>query len=109
MVFVEKAAASMDDIKSTLSSSDYATKTAGARHAPAAAPIGEGVYAITSTGEGRGQTHLAYMLTRPEEVGEVQDGVGLKKQGSYITSAKNPTAAAPAGASLPKGAEYPKE
>ena len=109
MVFVEKAAASMDDIKSTLSSSDYATKTAGARHAPAAAPIGEGVYAITSTGEGRGQTHLAYMLTRPEEVGEVQDGVGLKKQGSYITSAKNPTAPAPAGASLPKGAEYPKE
>ena len=109
MVFVEKAAASMDDIKSTLSSSDYATKTAGARHAPAAAPIGEGVYAITSTGEGRGQTHLAYMLTRPEEVGEVQDGVGLKKQGSYITSAKNPTAPAPTGASLPKGAEYPKE
>ena len=109
MVFVEKSAATMDDIKSTLSSSDYATKTAGPRHTPAAAPIGEGVYAITSTGEGRGQTHLAYILTRPEEVGEVQNGVGLKKQGSYITSAKNPTAPAPAGASLPKGAEYPKE
>ena len=109
MVFVEKAAATMDDIKSTLSSSDYATKTAGPRHTPAAAPIGEGVYAITSTGEGRSQTHLAYILTRPEEVGEVQNGVGLKKQGSYITSAKNPTTAAPAGASLPKGAEYPKE
>ena len=109
MVFVEKAAATMDDIKSQLSSSDYTTKTAGARHTPAAAPIGEGVYAITSTGGGRGQTHLAYILTRPEEVGEVQNGVGLKKQGSYFTSAKNPTAAAPAGASLPKGAEYPKE
>ena len=109
MVFVDKSAATMDDIKSQLSSSDYTTKTAGARHTPAAAPIGEGVYAITSTGEGRGQTHLAYILTRPEEVGEVQKGVGLKKQGSYITSAKNPTTAAPAGASLPKGAEYPKE
>lgn len=109
MVFVEKAAATMDDIKSTLSSSDYTTKTAGPRHTPAAAPIGEGVYAITSTGKGRGETHLAYILTRPEEVGEVQNGVGLKKQGSYITSAKNPTTAAPAGASLPKGAEYPKE
>ena len=109
MVFVDKSAATMDDIKSTLSSSDYATKTAGPRHTPAAAPIGEGVYAITSMGDGRGQTHLAYMLTRPEEVGEVQNGVGLKKQGSFITSAKNPTTPAPAGASLPKGAEYPKE
>ena len=109
MVFVEKSAATMDDIKSQLSSSDYATKTAGPRHTPAAAPIGEGVYAITSTGGGRGQTHLAYILTRPEEVGEAQNGVGLRKQGSYFTSAKNPTTAAPAGASLPKGAEYPKE
>ncbi len=109
MVFVDKAAATMDDIKSQLSSSDYATKTAGPRHTPAAAPIGEGVYAITSTGGGRGQTHLAYILTRPEEIGEVQNGVGLRKQGSYFTSAKNPTTAAPAGASLPKGAEYPKE
>ncbi len=109
MVFVDKSAATMDDIKSQLSSSDYTTKTAGARHTPAAAPIGEGVYAITNTGGGRAQTHLAYILTRPEEVGEVQNGVGLKKQGSYITSAKNPTTAAPAGASLPKGAEYPKE
>ena len=109
MVFVEKSSASMDEIKTQLSSSDYTTKTAGARHTPAAAPIGEGVYAITSTGKGRGETHLAYILTRPEEVGEVQRGVGLKKQGSFITSAKNPTAAAPAEASLPKGPEYPKE
>lgn len=107
MVFVEKAHASMDEIKAQLSSSDYTTKTAGARHTPAAAPMGEGVYAITST-EGGG-THLAYILTRPEEVGEVQRGVGLGKQGSFMTSAKNPTVAAPAGAGLPKGAEYPKE
>ena len=109
MVFVEKSGASMDEIKTQLSSSDYVTKTQGARHTPAAAPMGEGVYAITSTGEGRAQTHLAYILTRPEEVGEVQQDVGLKKQGSFLTSAKNPTVAAPAGASLPKGAEYPKE
>lgn len=106
MTFVEKTTVTMDEIKDNLSSSDYMTKTAGSRHTPAAAPIGEGVYAITSTGR---ETHLAYILTIPSEVNEVQEGVGLKQRGSFVTSAKNPETAAPAGASLPKGAEYPKE
>ncbi|CAL8577856.1 hypothetical protein XPA_003669 [Xanthoria parietina] len=106
MTFVEKTNVTMDEIKDNLSSSDYMTKTAGSRHTPAAAPIGEGVYAITSTGR---ETHLAYILTIPSEVNEVQEGVGLKQRGSFVTSAKNPETAAPAGASLPKGAEYPKE
>ncbi|KAL9602968.1 MAG: hypothetical protein Q9219_001493 [cf. Caloplaca sp. 3 TL-2023] len=106
MVFVEKANGTMDDIKSSLSASDYMTKTAGSRHTPAAAPIGEGVYAITSTGR---ETHIAYILTIPSEVSDVQDGVGLRQRGSFVTSAKNPETSAPAGASLPKGAEYPKE
>ncbi|KAL8738684.1 MAG: hypothetical protein Q9181_000568 [Wetmoreana brouardii] len=106
MTFVERANASIEDIKNNLSASDYMTKTAGARHTPAAAPIGEGVYAITSTGR---ETHLAYILTRPSEISEVQDGVGLRQRGSYVTSAKNPETSAPAGANLPKGAEYPKE
>ncbi|KAL8986697.1 MAG: hypothetical protein Q9177_004029 [Variospora cf. flavescens] len=106
MTFVEKANASMEDIKSSLSASDYMTKTAGSRHTPAAAPIGEGVYAITSTGR---ETHLAYILTIPAEVDEIQKDVGLRQRGSYVTSVKNPETAAPAGASLPKGAEYPKE
>ncbi|CAF9907176.1 hypothetical protein IMSHALPRED_005460 [Imshaugia aleurites] len=106
MTFVEKANISMDDIKSQLSSSDYTTKTAGARHTPAATPIGEGVYAITQTGR---ETHLAYILTIPSELGEIQQGVGLKQRGSYITSAKNPQSSGPANASLPQGAEYPQE
>ncbi|KAL9020725.1 MAG: hypothetical protein Q9185_002041 [Variospora sp. 1 TL-2023] len=106
MTFVEKANASMEDIKGSLSASDYMTKTAGSRHTPAAAPIGEGVYAITSTGR---ETHLAYILTIPAEVDEIQNDVGLRQRGSYVTSVKNPETAAPAGASLPKGAEYPKE
>lgn len=106
MTFVEKANVSMDDIKSQLSSSDYATKTAGARHTPAATPIGEGVYAITQTGR---ETHLAYILTIPSELGEIQQGVGLRQRGSYITSAKNPQSSGPANANLPHGAEYPKE
>ncbi|KAK4691793.1 hypothetical protein P7C71_g5284, partial [Lecanoromycetidae sp. Uapishka_2] len=106
MVFVEKADASMDDVKNQLSSSDYATKTAGARHTPSAAPIGEGVYAITKTGR---ETHLAYILTLPSELSEVQQEVGLRQRGSYITSAKNPKSASPANASLPQGPEYPQE
>ena len=106
MTFVEKTKISMDDIKNQLSSSDYSTKTAGARHTPAATPIGEGVYAITQTGR---ETHLAYILTVPSELGEVQQGVGLKQRGSYITSAKNPQSSGPANANLPQGAEYPQE
>lgn len=106
MTFVEKANVSMDDIKSQLSSSDYTTKTAGARHTPAATPIGEGVYAITQTGR---ETHLAYILTIPSELGEVQQEVGLRQRGSYITSAKNPQSSGPANANLPQGAEYPQE
>ncbi|KAL9587644.1 MAG: hypothetical protein Q9212_000098 [Teloschistes hypoglaucus] len=106
MTFVEKTNTSMDDIKTNLSASDYMTKTAGSRHTPAAAPIGEGVYAITSTGR---ETHLAYILTLPAEISEIQESVGLRQRGSFLTSAKNPETSAPAGASLPKGAEYPKD
>ena len=69
MTFVEKANIGMDDIKSQLSSSDYSTKTVGVRHTPAAAPIGEGVYAITQTGR---ETHLTYILTIPSDLGEIQ-------------------------------------
>lgn len=106
MTFVEKSNISMDDIKSQLSSSDYTTKTVGVRHTPAAGPIGEGIYAITQTGR---ETHLAYILTIPSELSEVQEGVGLRQRGSYITSAKNPQSSGPANANLPQGAEYPQE
>ena len=106
MTFVAKANSTMEEIKQQLSSSDYSTKTAGVRHTPAAAPIAEGVYAITKTGR---DTHLAYILTLPSEISEVQKDVGLRQRGSYFTSAKNPTASAPANASLPQGAAYPKE
>lgn len=106
LTYVEKAKSSMNDIKDQFSSSEYATKTAGTRHTPAAAPIGEGVYAITQTG---GSTHLAYILTLPEELDDVQKGIGLRQRGSFTTSAKNPQSSAPANAQLPQGADYPKE
>ena len=106
MVFVEKANASMDDIKSTFASADYVTQTAGSRHTPAAAPVGEGVYAITTTGR---ESHLAYILTIPSELSEIQKDVGLQERGSFITSAKNPQYPGPANTNLPQGPEFPQE
>jgi len=106
MVFVEKPSASMEEIKNALASSDYMTKTAGARHTPAAAPIGEGVYAITTTGR---ESYIAYMLTIPSELSEVQHDVGLKERGSFVTSVKNPQYPGPTNTNLPKGPEFPQE
>ncbi|MCJ1360608.1 MAG: hypothetical protein MMC33_010616 [Icmadophila ericetorum] len=106
MVFVEKANASMEEIKSVMGASDYMTKTAGARHTPAMAPVGEGIYAVTTTGR---ESHLAYMITIPSELSEVQQDIGLKEQGSFVTSVKNPKYEGPANANLPKGADFTKE
>ena len=106
MVFVEKSSASMEEIKNDLASSDYMTKTAGSRHTPAATPIGEGVYSITTTGR---ESHIAYILTIPAELSEVQQDVGLKERGSFVTSVKNPQHPGPANTNLPKGPEYPPE
>ena len=106
MLFVEKANASMGEIKSGMGASDYATKTAGTRHTPAMAPIGEGVYALTSTGR---ESHLAYMVTIPSELSEVQRDVGLREQGSFIVSVKNPQYGGPANTNLPKGPDFTEE
>lgn len=107
LVFVEKAQLSFKDLKDTfLSASDYTTQTAGTRHTPAATPVGEGIYAITTTGR---ESHLAYILTIPAELGQVQQDIGLRDRGSFITSTKNPQYPSPAGASLPRGPDYPEE
>ncbi|KAK5137980.1 hypothetical protein LTR08_005777 [Meristemomyces frigidus] len=110
MSFVEKASTSMGTLREEFfQGSDYSTKTVGTRHTPAVTPIGEGVYAMTSTGSGRTTTHLSYMLTIPQEIGEVQKDVGIAEQGSFVLSTKNPESSSPANASLPKGPDYPKE
>ncbi|KAM0525680.1 hypothetical protein ACHAPE_000391 [Trichoderma viride] len=105
--FVEKSGASYDEIKGQfLAGEEYETKTKGTRHTPAATPIGEGVYAITTTGR---ESHLAYMLTIPQKLGQVQNALKVKEQGSFIISTKNPKYPGPASAQLPKGPEYPKK
>ncbi|KJY01692.1 hypothetical protein TI39_contig282g00021 [Zymoseptoria brevis] len=110
MAFVEKAKVGMDTLKEEFfSGSDYSTKTTGTRHTPEVTPMGEGVYAMTSTGGGQGTTHLAYMLTIPSEIGEVQKDLGISQKGSFVLSLKNPESKGPANAQLDKGAEYPSE
>ncbi|VUC32581.1 unnamed protein product [Clonostachys rosea] len=107
MIFVEKSNASFKDLKkSFLDGADYETKTAGTRHTPAAIPVGEGVYALTTTGR---ESHLVYMLTIPEKLGSAQEGLGIKEKGSFIISTKNPNYAGPANARLPESPEFPTE
>jgi hypothetical protein len=107
MVFVEGAKKSFKDLKDEfLSSNDYATKTQGTSHSPAATPVAEGVYAITTTGR---ESHFAYMTTIPSQIGEVQNDVGIKEQGSFVVSAKNPKFPGPANASLDSPPDYPQE
>ncbi|KAI9801673.1 MAG: hypothetical protein M1833_002355 [Piccolia ochrophora] len=107
MTFVEKGQTTMKDLKENfIAGSDYETRTAGARHAPSATPAGEGVYAITTTGR---ESHLAYILTRPSDLGEVQEEIGLRQRGSFVLSAKNPEVGGPSYANLPEGAKYSKD
>ncbi|KAK2041932.1 hypothetical protein LZ31DRAFT_376362 [Colletotrichum somersetense] len=106
MVFVEKSGASFKELKEQfLSGADNQTK-AGTSHSPPATPAGEGVYVITTTGR---ETHLAYMLTLPSDLGEVQQELGIKEKGSFILSTKNPYKSGPAYASLPDKPDFPNE
>lgn len=104
--FVEKAQASFSDLKDSFKASDYETKTMGTRHMPAMTPVGEAVYAITTTGR---ESHLAYILTIPEQLSEVQNDIGLKERGSFVISTKNPQTPSPANANIGRSPEYPQE
>lgn len=105
--FVEKTGVSFSDLKeSFLTGNEYETKTRGTQHTPAATPVGEGVYALTTTGR---ESHLAYLLTIPEELGEVQKEMGLKDRGSFIISTRNPEYPPPGNARLPDAPEFSQE
>ena len=103
--FVEEANVSFLDLKGTFKASEYETKTLGTRHRPAMTPVGEAVYAITTTGR---ESHLAYILTIPEQLGEVQKDIGLKERGSFIISTKNPQTSSPASANIGKSPDFPQ-
>lgn len=106
MAFVEKAGKSMKDLQETfIASTTYQTKTLGERTTHEARPYAEGVYAITST---KRTSHLAYIITLPKELGEVQTSFGLHERGSWIVQSKNPKFPGPPIGQLPKEAEYPE-
>ncbi|KAF2012369.1 tetrapyrrole biosynthesis, uroporphyrinogen III synthase [Aaosphaeria arxii CBS 175.79] len=108
MAFVEKSKISIQELKDQFfQGSEYETQTAGTRHNKPVTPVGEGVYLITRT-EDR-TTHLVYAITIPTELGVVQDDLGLRSEGSFVISVKNPERPGPASARLPQGPEFPKE
>jgi hypothetical protein len=45
-------------------------------------------------------TRLHYVLKLPEELGEVQEQLGIKKAGSMVVSVKNPEVSGPPGTGL---------
>ncbi|KAJ5555179.1 hypothetical protein N7535_007620 [Penicillium sp. DV-2018c] len=105
MGFVEKAGKSMQELhESFIAGTTYQTSTRGERHTEDAQPYAEGVYAITSTPRA---SHLAYILTIPAELGEVQQDFGLRQRGSWIVQSKNPKFPGPPTGQLPKNPEYP--
>lgn len=106
MAFVEKTNQSMKDLQEKfIAGSTYQTSTRGERYIEEARPYAEGVYALTST---RRTTHLAYMLTIPSEIGEIQENFGLHQRGSFILQSKNPKFPGPSSARLPKEPDYPQ-
>jgi hypothetical protein len=107
MVFVNRTGTSFETLKNEfLEGEKRETKTKGTSVVPEAVPAAEGVYMLTSNGR---ESHLAYAVTRPKELGEVQSDLGLKKQGSFVLSTKNPKTPAPQNAQLPEGPEFSKE
>jgi hypothetical protein len=93
--------------KCLVKGSEYETKTQGTRHVNPMTPVAEGVYAITRT-EDR-TTHLIYSTTIPSDLGEIQEDLGIKDQGSFVISVKNPERSGPASASLPQKPDFSKE
>ncbi|KAL1983112.1 hypothetical protein VTN96DRAFT_442 [Rasamsonia emersonii] len=107
MGFVAKAKVSMQTLRETFIAEErYETQTRGGRTTPEAKPYAEGVYAITRTTRA---SHLAYILTIPSEVSDIQQDFGLYNRGSFIIQSKNPKYPGPSYARLPKDPEYPKD
>jgi hypothetical protein len=108
MAFVEKANTTVQSLKENFfKGGDYDTKTQGTQHTDPVTPVAEGVYMITRTEDAT--THLVYSTTIPSELGEVQSDLGIKDQGSFIISVKNPERSGPASASLPQKPDFSKE
>lgn len=87
--FVEAVADSPSALTSGLTEAHYQTKTKGERVQPAARAVAEGPYVIAKGGH-RGGVHWGYKLEVPQEPGEAQRLLGIREEGSFVLSAKNP-------------------
>ncbi|KAG9234219.1 hypothetical protein BJ875DRAFT_510086 [Amylocarpus encephaloides] len=96
---VEKNGQTIEQLREFLSSEETSNSSA-------VIPSAEGVYVITSTGP---ESHLAYHITVPETIGEVQQELGIKEKGSFALSVKNPEAPDLTNVSLDNPAQYPEE
>lgn len=114
--WVEKAGTDIETIRNSFKGEEHQTKTRGLRHTPGVTPFAEGVYAITSNGpqagagshRTSGASHIAYMLTVPNEMTQVQIDFGLEDKGSFIAQVKNPSYKGPRFAPS-RAPEYPPE
>ena len=67
------------------------------------------MYAIIKP-DGDRSSHLAYSLNLPQEITDAQREFGLKQEGSFVISVKNPEGSAPSNSYAPPNkASYPKE
>jgi uroporphyrinogen-III synthase len=106
MAFVEKSKTSTKVLKETFfQGEEYETQSKGTRHTQPVTPVGEGVYAITTTGR---TSHLVYILAIPSEPGQVQNDLGIHDRGSFVLSLKNPTIGGPSWATLSEKPNFPK-
>jgi hypothetical protein len=94
-----------EDIRKELMATEYETETKGKRRVAAAAPAGEGKYAIVKHDN---HTELAYVLELPEVPGPTQREFEIRKEASYIMSVKNPDITIPGFRAFEKRKpEYP--
>ena len=94
-----------EDIRKELMATEYETETKGKRRVAAAAPAGEGKYAIVKHDN---HTELAYALELPEVLGPTQREFEIRKEASYIVSVKNPDITIPGFRAFEKRKpEYP--
>ncbi|KAM5532241.1 hypothetical protein V8D89_014080 [Ganoderma adspersum] len=101
-----------------LGESTYETKTRGTRHQGSARLAARGAYAIVNAEAimpSKRETHLGYHLSHPsgDELGEVQEALGIHQAFSFVLQVKNPLAppTGPAQIGLPKSrrADYPED
>lgn len=102
--FVEATADKMETLTGQLGQTGNQPPTRGYNTTEPARCAGEGVYEIVNR-DGR-KTSFAYRLEVPQEPGEVQDELQIKKEASFTLSMKNPSIDDPPNAGLSNKADY---